>query len=141
MATFSCRRPIRREAASDQRAPPHLDSPPGRLASSCQVGSLAWPGLRTGERWRGNDACSSGRAKWQRERLTGRQESVSLSGPTVGSDLPERLLAQRFQLFAETEEVTGSTLSRPLGTTIYRFLAQRRLSAAHLWCPLDHSEC
>ena len=36
----------------------------------------------------------------------GRQESVSPSASTVGADLGERLLAQRFRGFADTEEVT-----------------------------------
>jgi hypothetical protein len=50
-----------------------------------------------------------------KESLTGRQESVFPSASTVRGDLGERLLAQRFPGFADTEEVTGSN---PVAPTI-----------------------
>jgi hypothetical protein len=40
------------------------------------------------------------------------------SGSTVGGDLRERLLAQRFPVFAVTEEVTGSNPVAPTNSPV-----------------------
>src|SRR5215211_8421877 len=80
----------------------------------------------TGERWRRSDACSSGRVQSaERERFPGTSRERFPTASTVGGDLGERRLAQRFPVFADTEEVTGSNPVAPTTPHLSRDFADR----------------
>ena len=81
------------------------------------------------ERWRRSDACVQLRQSPERRKRafnwTSRERFPWAS--TVGGDLGERLLAQRFPVFADTEEVTGSN---PVAPTRHNVSIDPPLSAA-----------
>jgi hypothetical protein len=57
--------------------------------------------------------------------LTSRERFPSVS--TVGGDLGERRLAQRFPVFADTEGVTGSNPVAPTTSALTRAFVDQRL--------------
>jgi hypothetical protein len=88
-----------------------------RLMSGCR-----WTASTlTGEHWRWSDTCGSGRGRSvERERLTGRQESVSLRHPWSEATWENGSQHSGSPGFADTEEVTGSNPVPPTTPALTR---------------------
>jgi hypothetical protein len=61
-----------------------------------------------------SDACSNGRVEVSKRAFNWTSKERFPCVPTVGADLGERRVAQRFPVFADTEEITGSNPVAPI---------------------------